>query len=746
MFMTWAELKRPRAIRLWPIVLLGGIMAGETAADEAVADTGEPDDRVAQSRYVIVDQEEPFSLYPEGDLDHFLLEIEVPGILSWELEDWEGAQAPVASYFRDGVWERQGERDIRVQPGRIVVQIRRAGKTEDPEAARQLSYIRFLRQEDADPTEPNDTLETARETEFGEPVEMTLRPRLDRDFLRFEVTEPGLVFWTVEGWPPASGAPVPFVDFYDAEGNWLRGGEYDIRVSPGVYYAAVRASAYDFSDFVVAEAFQFTVHFIQDADSSEPNDDFASARAVEPGEWAELQLIPRLDRDFFRIETDTPGYLGWELEGWQGAEEPLVKLYDERKIPVGSSHSHIWTGARTVFAELRSASNPDLEAAVVEPFRIRFVLTEEPDLSEPNDSMETARDASLNEPISFRLEPIGDVDVFRWEIVEPMWVHLLVEAELEPGAVGASLQVRTVHEGVPVEDLVEQPVSLEPGTYFSFLDLKEGAVPAPAYVLEISARRGFQLKEPNDSPDTASKLVLDTPISVELTSRLDRDYARLELAEAGILSWDLKDPSGEVDVTLLTEEGAALPAQPDGSRVRGESVYVQFRSRNAGTTDLRELPEATFRFSVEWDQSEPNDSLANARELSFNEPYRLSLNPRGDHDMFKVFVGEPGLLRWSVENWKPVEEGFDLPHVVLRDSLGVALLQATTEFPISIPGTYYLDVSSWIFEEAGPIHADSFEFEAVFETGFGQEESGLQTVEAIMGESPTHYFRIRRTP
>jgi hypothetical protein len=238
------------------------------------------------------------------------------------------------------------------------------------------------------------------------------------------------------------------------------------RAQPGRYQIAVL----DRFNVVSERPFFFWVEFVPEEDPAEPNDTPDTARRVDWEEMVPFWILPTGDRDFFRFEAPEAGYAWMGVSPHPGLdlaltpewldEEGKVLTSDRwvRKVPKGPGLLRI----KGRYEMLNEES--------VKPFYASLSFMPETDLSEPNDTLETARAVELGSVIKFQLIPEKDVDFFRFEVKEPGLVYgRFVMAPVESSYDDYKVEILDA-QGKPVAGLYSWQqnyyATLDPGTYF----------------------------------------------------------------------------------------------------------------------------------------------------------------------------------------------------------------------------------------------------------------------------------------
>ena len=95
-----------------------------------------------------------------------------------------------------------------------------------------------------------------------------------------------------------------------------------------------------------------------------------------------------------------------------------------------------------------------------------------------------------------------------------------------------------------------------------------------------------------------------------------------------------------------------------GNRIRDNEVDVRVtkgvfyasiasHGHHSSRVTVADTFQIKFHFKAERDPSESNDSIKTARELEFDKPFDVQLEPRMDVDFFKFTAPSNGVVNWS---------------------------------------------------------------------------------------------------
>lgn len=444
------------------------------------------------------------AIFPKGDRDWWSFWIDRPGLLTLETR---GVHETVDAWFR--IWDYNGKvvRDWAGPP--------RAGGVTWMEAELGAPGTYFIEMSDGssdaahpgtfdvavdfrpvtDDMEPNPS--------FGEPSlqsptgrhEIAIFPKGDHDWIAFDVDHPGelqleatdvpealdiwMRVWTAEkqvlrDWfgPPRAGGDT--IDFADLP-------------APGRYVLEISDGSNDASS---PESFTLDMVFTPQPDQYEPNNSYADAKPLRLGGEIPFNILPRGDKDWFRIDAPTAGELTTLIDFgpknldlyyrvWNSDRKVLLDwVAPYRKGGLTEGFADL-PAAGTYFLEISDGSNDDrsIEHAV-----LKTIFTPTHDPAEPNDSFGAAAPVALGTPHRAWILPRGDRDWLRYEVdragtldveVADVADNLGISLRLWTSDAKASSWQNPTRKGAPT--FASFPVEA-PGTYVLELAPMEGGM------------------------------------------------------------------------------------------------------------------------------------------------------------------------------------------------------------------------------------------------------------------------------
>ena len=455
---------------------------------------------------------------------------------------------------------------------------------------------------------------------------------------------------------------------------------------------------------------------------AEPNDALATAQEIRTGATVTLTIARNGDHDFFRFRLTHPARLVVTV-GPQNPLETHLRLHDAegRLLQEQGAHNgqenriERWVAAGTYYVELSEWG--DNGADPEKTLTLTVAREDAVDPREPNDTVEAAAPARLNEELSGLVWPVGDHDVYRLELPRPGLVRL--RDRPVPYERHARLRDATgglvTEQGAHTDRPLDFSADLAAGTYFVEIgEWGDNHASLTPYRLRVD----FLPDDGVDDPPPASgrmasvrTLPLGGAVGSTLLPRGDLDLYTVVLPSAGTLRVEgdgrLERHVQVFDRTgrLAVEQGAHA-GQPSalGWSVEGpETAYVAIREwGDNGASHSAYSLRAWFEPADELDASQRNDRLDAAVPMLPGEVVRGTYLPQGDRDAFAIDADFPGHLRVRArsahETHLRVFEGARR----LVQEVGAHAGQTAELRPAIGAGRYYVMVGEWGDNAASP--------------------------------------------
>lgn len=443
-------------------------------------------------------------------------------------------------------------REARVEAGPVRFVLEEAYSRPVPAAFR---FTLAFTPED-DPSEPNDRFDRARPVRVGEEIALRLFPAGETDILRIEVEEAGYLQATL------NSAAGPVMKFWLDENHPLTAGMARIDV-PGEVFATVSEEYHR----PVPGPVSLRLAFTPEDDVFEPNDRAELAAPLETGEWGSMRIAPADDQDWFAVTTDQPGYITFEtgastdLRLQSGLIDAAGRVLASGALLRAPAGEH-----RLRISSLYGNSPPD-------PFLFRVGFVAEFDELEPND--DSAHPAAVVVDRDYTMGFVSPEDVDYLELDLPHVGYLSAEVQ----GPATSRLVVSVQGADGSERPLEEMTRVAAGRVRLVVRTEYRGVSTVPYRLTFRLTPSEDPQESNDTPETATPLVLGETVEVRLgPGRQDVDWFVFDVAQDDVLyaitSADPAHPGSSVDLELFDLSGKGVKHLKQEAQAPDRSVAV----------------------------------------------------------------------------------------------------------------------------------------------------------------------------
>ncbi|MFK7909216.1 MAG: hypothetical protein AB8F34_01300 [Akkermansiaceae bacterium] len=377
--------------------------------------TSEPNDNYAQATPVKIGEPIKLQINPRHDHDFFTFTSPGNGSVVLQqikkspthgyLHPWWMINAK--QFIRNGEWSQRVSKDEK-----MVFGISSSRHSWQEVANTEIIELKLRFIPEISSHEPNDTPAQAKQIKIGEVVTLMMAPRLDRDYYRIIAPEDGVMRIEQLNRPKVIGKLHPWWMINDKK--YTRSGEFSQAVTKGQNVIfGLQADQYTHQEKLSEEPIKIRVHFDKHATSY--NHTFATARPVKLGVPFTCQLMPRGDRDFFRVTSPGSGTLKLRQIA-KGKSHG--QLYPTWMIDSKTSHRNgMWDRAveagETVTFFVQSSKYSYQTRSSSEQIELLLTYTPEDASAEPNNSVLEANSITLDTPFEFKLNPKSDRDYFK---------------------------------------------------------------------------------------------------------------------------------------------------------------------------------------------------------------------------------------------------------------------------------------------------------------------------------------------
>ncbi len=476
-------------------------------------DPYEPNPSIGRFRPVTVDASLRPTIFPRGDSDWLSFFVDRPGLFSaaaTEVPATLDVIMRVRNYSGDVVRDwvsppRAGgdtylEAELRV-PGQYFLEVR---DNRDDAAAVETFALALGFQPIDDTMEPNDSFGRAAPQPATGRHRVAIFPRGDRDWIVIRVDQPGTLDLAATGVPDNLDV---IIRVLNSEKGVLRdwfspprpGGDtlgFADLPSPGLYYVEVGDNRDDASS---ATAFDLALTYTEQPDPYEPNNSYTDARPLTMGGEILFNILPRGDRDMFRIEAPSAGELTAIIDPSPANLDLHYRFYNaERAVIQDWVPPYRKGGVTEGFVDLPAAGTYFLEIMdgrdddrAIEHAVLKTTFRAAPDPLEPNNSFGAAAPLAVGTAHAGHILPRGDVDWYRIEVDRAGTLSVSIE-DVDP-ALDIGFRALNADGAVIVDWIVppragapvygDIPVGT-PGTiWLTVMDMRSDARAAAAYVI-----------------------------------------------------------------------------------------------------------------------------------------------------------------------------------------------------------------------------------------------------------------------
>lgn len=207
--------------------------------------------------------------------------------------------------------------------------------------------------------------------------------------------------------------------------------------TPGTYYVRL----YDADGASSPDSYTLDLNLLPVSDSSEPNNDFASAASVSFGAPIQGMIFPNGDLDWFQVDVTEQGTLTLDLTGVPSNLDMDLNLYNANKQSLGGIRamhggdalhlSHYIGTPGIYFVKINDHDNNAYSSA---PYTFTPDFIPDSDANEPNSSFYGATVLTGKNQVTGRIDPTGDADWFRFEVDQlgPIRIQIAQTGGIQP--------------------------------------------------------------------------------------------------------------------------------------------------------------------------------------------------------------------------------------------------------------------------------------------------------------------------
>ncbi len=418
-------------------------------------DRSEPNDNAGTAQPVSVNDDIIGTILPTGDADYYSAHFPKQGEWSITIVEKPGKLQLGLGVHPAGGGNWLPDRSTKGD-NKLVVDIKWPGeyvlRVIDNNGSRSIDPYKLKLEYKPSPenSEPNDNVGTAKHIDPNSVVIGTILPAGDADYQLVDIPKHGRWTIAIEQTPP--GMALGLGVHPAGGGNWIpdRSAKGDNKLVvdlrwPGQYVLRV----IDNNKQRSAAPYRLRLDFVNSPDDYEPNNTVATAHEIYKNSKIIGTILPPGDADYYEIDAKSPGEWVVDLISSPGEIKPGLGVHPSGggnwlpdNSPKGDNRLITdikWPGRYV----LRVIDNNG--SSSVNPYELRSLFTQAPDLYEPNDSTGIAAAIPAEGTIVGAILPRGDADYFIADFPRKgMWS---ISVDEQPNAMKIGLGVHSAAGG-----------------------------------------------------------------------------------------------------------------------------------------------------------------------------------------------------------------------------------------------------------------------------------------------------------
>ena len=327
----------------------------------------------------------------------------------------------------------------------------------------------------------------------------------------------------------------------------------------------------------------------------EPNNRWSDATEVAPDARVTAPILPKGDRDLFRVRVDRQGELKVALTNSPAKLSLWIEVYNSDYSRVAGAFYAVRPGAENdAVADLPDAGYYWIQVGdqydggdSPDPYQLKLTFTPTGDVFEPNPSAARARSIPTDGKVLGALLPAGDKDWYRLDVDRQGLLQVGVKQppknlEIWMEIYDANLRMigGTFYAQRKGAETLGEAELAEQGTYYIHVgDRNYGERSPLPYTLETAFTPTADGYEPNPSIGTARPIPAGVAVQGAILPRTDRDWYRLAVDKPGKL--DIALTSVPANLALWIEVWDA-----NNARIAGPFYAVRDGAENRADMTL----------------------------------------------------------------------------------------------------------------------------------------------------------------
>ncbi|PQL93971.1 pre-peptidase C-terminal domain-containing protein [Apibacter adventoris] len=493
--------------------------------------------------------------------------------------------------------------------------------------------------------EPNDTFESATPIEINTTYSAGYGYLNDKDYYKFTLNKTSSVKISLDNINNSN------ISVYNSSKEYIS--SYDCRkLEPGTYYVLIA----NFSDFDISKCYDLTIKVKEEAsciDNYEPNNFFDSATAIKTNTDYYGAISYDGDFDYYKFTLNSKSNVSVSLQS--SIDNHDFKVYDASKNQIGSGNSVIQLNnlsPGTYYVYIKRAGFD-----ITECYKLN-VQVETPciDNNEPNDSFASATAINTNIIYSARIESATDKDYYKFTLNSKSNATVTLQnitTSCNINVYDSSQKLIGQSTSNGIDDISIPLNTLEPGTYYLFVESKDTYAMNQCYKLQVKAYDKdipciANSYEPNDSFKTATAIDNNTRYAGSIDSATDKDYYKFTLNKRSKVFIHIDGDCGYNLYNSFQE------------KIEGYSFYnvklepgtyylylytIDFKKPVCYNLKVEAKEEASCSTNYE-----PNDSFESAVAINTNTNYSAAIDSNTDKDYYKFTLSNKSNVTVSLQN------------------------------------------------------------------------------------------------
>ena len=571
-----------------------------------------------------------------------------------------------------------------------------------------------------DPSECNNTKETATNLPINESLEGAIQNIGDVDWYKFEITKPG-VFKIEFTEIPAAILPQITLVKSNSQSVVKEGKATDKTMSVSEFTCDLGMYYVKFQDKLNSSESidKYKIKITHNTnDTYECNNSIETAAPIAMEKELSAYLQNESDRDFYVFELGKAGVINVEVKNIPSNITPILGLYDSNKAFISEvkgvkgdnsiSINHFTCKKGKFYFSFRDDPNNQWNDLPYQ-FSAKNIVV---DGNECNDTKETATTVGLNQSIKGAIQSEGDIDYYAINLASGI---LTIDLKDIPAGIRPKIELFDPSENKVILDTVvaalvpfikTKKMICKDGKYLLMIrDLSGTGVDYSQYQVTMTLKK-VDGNECNNTIPTATRIKVGQALRGYIDLKGDLDYYRFDNNEPGVVSAKVTSISPRIQPQLKAfDSSGKLLAMNTGVKgvnsitfefatCEDPQYYVMFQDATGGGEDENTPYEVVLSHET-LEQYECNNALEDATKIIPSSVVRASIRPKGDFDYYKfnltkdlpyqLFVDlVPKSINMAASLYTP---GIDTPLFTRTAANGDSILE---NFSVPLDGEYIL--------------------------------------------------------